>query len=83
MKNALITIIIATMVAVLAPRDMSEAARLMIRAGIVLIQIAVRLDPPGYGAGEAETEPDGDHDPQQDAGLRAVAGCALVRAAER
>ena len=81
LKHILITVVIATVITVSGPRNVNDVARLMVNAAGVLIQLAVRLDPPGYDAGEAE--PDGDHDPQQDAGLRASAGSALARTAER
>lgn len=81
-KHILITIVIATAVTVSVPRDVRAVARLIIHAAGALIQLAVRLDPPGYDAGEAE--PDGDqHEPLQDAGLPVGAGCVLARTTER
>lgn len=82
LNHILITIVIATVVTVSAPRDVRAVARLMVDAAGVLIQLAVRLDPPGYDAGEAEAD-DGDRFPQQDAGLRAGLVCAVARAVER
>lgn len=82
LKHILIMFVIATAVTVSVPRDVQAVARLMVNAASALIQLAVRLDPPGYDGGEAE--PDGDqHEPLQDAGLPVGAGCVLARTTKR
>lgn len=81
-KHILITIVIATAVTVSVPRDVRAVARLIIHAAGALIQLAVRLDPPGYDAGEAKPDDEDAASPNQDAGLRACSVCALAPTAE-
>jgi hypothetical protein len=49
-KNTVITLLIAIAVAIFVPRDLREAATLIVRTGIGLIQFGLALEPNGYDA---------------------------------
>jgi len=78
-KNAIITVIVATTVAIVAPRDLRDAATLTVRAGIGLIQLGLALYPQGYDAGPAPPDDEDDRGPAiQDAGLPVSARLAAT-----
>lgn len=73
-KNAFVTIVVAAAVAILAPRDLREAAFLTVRAGISLIQLGLALYPPGHDAGPVVPNDEDDRGPgTQHAALAAFA----------
>ncbi len=53
-RNAVVTVIVASAVAIFAPRDLRQAAVLSVRAGVALIKLGLTLYPPRYDAGAVE-----------------------------
>lgn len=71
-KNALITLVIATAVTLFAPRDLDTVATLAMRAGIELIKLGLALERRGYDAGLGYWHDDSDpQQPLQDADFKA------------
>ncbi len=51
MKNVVTSFVIATLVAIFAPHNFKELGAHLTRAGLLLVQMGLALDPPGYDAG--------------------------------
>ena len=70
MKHLIVTVVVASATAILAPRDLRDASDLLLKAGAMVIRLGLSLhdwqSSPGYDADYADDAPEQEH-----AGFRA------------